>query len=92
MRRVGSSGVSACLAADLVHGSLEFGNLVPRADVPDVHAASQVSEASSEEQPALGLIGEEIPRLRAEGEDGLRLGVEHLYPSRHVWQSASVDL
>lgn len=64
--------------------SLELGDLGPRADVPNVHPAREVTEAGAEQQSALRLVQQEVPRVRAEEVNGLCLGVKRLHSCGHV--------
>jgi hypothetical protein len=40
---------------------LELGDLLPRADLPDINSTSQITETRTKQKSALRLIGQEVP-------------------------------
>lgn len=65
-------------------GSLELGDLVTGAHVPDVYTTSQVTEAGTEKEFALRLVDKSVSRVLAERINRLGLEVEHLCSGGHV--------
>jgi hypothetical protein len=82
--RVGRSGLSEGLGGSW--DSLELGDFVSRAHVPDVDTSCQVAETRGQKQLALRLVEEEVSMLRSERIDGFRFGVEQLHSRGHVYR------
>ena len=66
------------------HDSLELGNLVSGAHIPDVNTSCQISETSSEQELALGLVKDEVSMLGAERIDRFGFCVKELDSSWHI--------
>jgi hypothetical protein len=76
--------VSVCDRARDEEVLLEFGDLLPRADLPDIDPTSQITETRTKQKSALRLVRQEVPVIGAKRVDRLASSIEYLDLGGHV--------